>query len=134
MGEGCGSVGADDLGSPPRRTTPQSAIADSDGLTWSQRVACTPSAPCSTRASASLHPAPRALGSAPPCTGAPCIAGNQCPPCVREGGSRSETEGLSSFTTGRRGRRPLRCQGEIAVSYRILLRMRFPFSSRTVFD
>ena len=40
-------------------TTPQSPDGDSDGLTWSQRVACTPSAPCSTRASASLHPAPR---------------------------------------------------------------------------
>ena len=52
-------------------TTPQSPDGDSDGLTWSQRVACTPSAPCSTRASASLHPAPRALGSAPPCTGEP---------------------------------------------------------------
>ncbi|MBR2644737.1 MAG: hypothetical protein IKD54_05550, partial [Clostridia bacterium] len=52
-------------------TTPQSPVGDSDGLTWSQRVACTPSAPCSTRASASLHPAPRALGSAPPCTGEP---------------------------------------------------------------
>ncbi len=46
---------------PSRRTS-----SATDGLTWSQRVVCTPSASCSTRASDSLHPTLRALISAPP--------------------------------------------------------------------
>ena len=104
-------VGADDLGSPTdgqplSRHTPTAMV--SHGRSASHALLLLPVRPA-------LPPrfiphrgrsAPRPLAQ-----GRHEMRANKSPPCVREGGSRSETEGLSSFISGRRGlSTSLRCR------------------------